>query len=276
MQEYARCPPRISHSYNPPQPMLSTLALWNHKGGVAKTTSAVNLAAAFGQAGRRTLLVDLDPDRYATLHLGREAETGAMNDVLVDNTPIRQIIQHTDALGVDLAPADAGLSSVHDRLIRVARREDRLKKSLRSVSGDYDYIIIDCPPGVSLLQINALVAADRLLIPTTADKFSGAGIASLLDELAELEDALGPGEVAQLLGVFLTIADYRSNLTRDAEAQLRADLPHHMLRTVVRVNAKLREAQMYGQTIFDFDAKSTGAFAYAALAAEIEGRLNHA
>lgn len=253
--------------------MAIVISTISEKGGVGKTTTATNLAAALGQAGQRTLLVDLDPSHNATQALGMAAEHGDIADVLFRGAPLAETILHTNALGVDLVPSSRTLLGADVRLASEPRREDKLKKALSRIRDRYDYIILDAPPALGLLPLNSLVAADYYVVPVTPDKFSVGGLAALLEYVQRMEDAFGAGEIAQLAGIAIVNADYRSNLTRGMEEYLRANLPGHTFDAVVRVNVAVREAQMAGRSIFDHAPASPAARAYVDLANELRNRV---
>lgn len=250
-------------------------AVVSKKGGVGKTTTAVSLAAALAGTGRRVLLVDLDSQASASLSLGvdRHDLAPSVADSLLWGAPLRESIRRTGVRGLDLVTASVDLVSADLELGALRRREQRLATLLHRVSGDYDEVFLDCPPGMGLLAVNALVAADAFLVPASPQFLALTGIDALL---------AGADRVRQhhnrdlaLAGILLTLVDYRSNETRRNVAALRERYGSRVFGVEVRVNVRLAEAPAEGRTIFEYDPESTGARAYRLAAQEYRLRTAH-
>ena len=249
------------------------VALVNNKGGVGKTTTAVSLAAAMTGEGKRTLLVDLDAQGSAGLSLGltRADLSPGTAEVLLDRHPVRSAIRPTAVEGLDILPAGMTLTSADLVLADVAGRETVLKIALDPVRRDYDFIVLDCPPALGLLVVNALIAADCFLIPVTPDYLALEGLVNLMDAVDRIRAGIG-GE-AVMLGILLTMMDHRLNVTEEIGRMIRRHYGRAVLRTEVPINVKLKEAPSFGRTIFDFAGGSTGAAAYRALTREVLHRI---
>ena len=244
-------------------------AVINRKGGVAKTTTAVNLSAALAGIGKRVLLLDLDPQASASLSLGvpRSSLFPSLADVLLGSRPLADTIRSTGSLGLDLVTAASDLASFERDIGWNAEREGRLAKVLAPVAPRYDFVLMDCPPNLSLLALNALAAADNYLIPAVPHYLAIAGLESLVEAARRL--AASCGARPQLLGVVLTQVDYRTRAARDNVALIRQRFGDLVFVVEIRTNVRLAEAPQHGETIFEFDPKSTGARAYKLLAAEL-------
>jgi chromosome partitioning protein len=245
------------------------LALVNNKGGVAKTTCAVNLAAALAKPTRRVLLADLDSQGSASFSLGipRGALRPSMADVLLDGTPIRGAIRQTTVAGLDLLTGSMDLANADLILADVKGRESRLKDALTPLRSEYPFILLDCPPSLSLLPINALVAADAFIVPITPHYLALEGLVNLMEAVERLRQ--GMGITATLLGLVLTLVDYRTRAATEIVGMLREQYKAQVFKTEIRVNVRLTEAPSFGQTVLDYAASSTGANAYRSLAAEV-------
>ena len=253
--------------------MARILAIVNQKGGVGKTTTAVNLAAGFALAERPTLLIDLDPQGNATTGLGVQ-KTGlhpTVYHVLLGGEAAEKGIQQTVVPGLRLLPADIDLVGAEIELVGIARREHRLRDVLEPIAPSYDYIVIDCPPSLGLLTINALVAADRVLVPLQCEFYALEGLAHLLKKTVKLvRDKLNPG--LDLLGILLTMFDGRTSLALQIREEVNRYFPGQVFDTVIPRNVRLTEAPSHGRPVMLHDLKSSGSIAYLELTREV---LNH-
>jgi len=248
-------------------------AVANQKGGVGKTTTAVSLAAYLVGAGRRVLLVDLDPQGNASSGLGltRDADRASVYSVVIDGQPTREAIVSTAVEGLWLLPSDVGLAGAEIELINMPRREHRLAYALEGVAAEYDLVIVDCPPSLGLLTINALVAATHLLVPIQCEFYALEGLAHLTHTLDLVRRASNPA--LQVLGIVMTLFDSRTTLSGQVVAEVRRMYPELLFDTVIPRNVRLSEAPSYGQSIAQYDPRSRGGAAYSALTAEVLARL---
>lgn len=253
---------------------MKIIALVNNKGGVGKTTSAVNLAAGLVAAGRRVLLADLDAQGSASLSLGltRADLSPGSAEVILDGHPIREAIRPTSVKGLDILPGSMALASADLVLSAVTGREVVLKDALTPIRGDYDFTVLDCPPSLGLLTVNALTAADFFIIPVTPDYLSLEGLVNLLEAVERIKK--GIGKAAGLLGILLTMADYRLNVTEEISQMIRGYYGRLVFKAEIRGNVRLKEAPSFGKTIFDYDNGSAGAEAYRQLTKEVLKRIN--
>ena len=257
--------PPVTHSIG----QTKILAIINQKGGVGKSTTAVNLAAALGALNKEVLLVDLDPQGNATSGYGidkRELD-GCVYDALLGETPVEDVILACVGKGVDVLPSTINLAGAEVELVNEMARENRLKGALGGLRGRYDYILIDCPPSLGLLTINALVAADKLLVPIQCEFYALEGLSHLTNTIARVKKSLNPD--LSLEGILLTMYDGRTNLTIQVTDEVKRLFKTKVYKTVIPRNVRLSEAPSHSMTIFQYDRTSRGAYAYADLAREV-------
>ncbi len=244
------------------------IAITNQKGGVGKTTTSINLAASLARVGKRVLMIDLDPQGNGTVGSGvRKGEyEQSTYDVLVEGVAIKETVINVEA-GFDVVPSDGDLAGAQVELLNEIGRELRLKNALGKVSSDYDYIFIDCPPALNVLTINAMVAANSVIIPMQCEYFALEGLSSLVDTIKKIRDTLNPD--LQIEGLLRTMFDRRNSLAGEVSDQLETHFGKKVYKTVIPRNVRLAEAPSYGQPALLYDKNSKGALAYLALAAEM-------
>ncbi len=250
--------------------MAQVLAIVNQKGGVGKTTTAVNLAASLAVQERRVLLVDLDPQGNATSGLGVQRDQGerpTIYQALIGEADARAATLPTEVPHLFLLPAGADLVGAELELVEVKEREHRLRAALEPLRDAYDYLFIDCPPSLGLLTVNALVAADRVLVPLQCEYYALEGLGSLLRTIDLIRNGLNRG--LQLEGVVLTMFDARNNLARQVMKDVQAHLPGQVYDTVIPRNVRLSEAPSHGRPAILYDIESKGAQSYLQLAEEM-------
>ena len=248
--------------------MNRIIAITNQKGGVGKTTTSVNFAASLAETGRRVLLVDLDAQGNATMGSGVDKheleQTGY--DVLLEQAPLHDVILRATTAGYDLLPGNADLTAAEVELMEQEDRERRLRRVLSAVLDDYDYVLIDCPPSLNMLTVNALAAAHSVLIPIQCEYYALEGLSALLDTIDQVRAAINPG--LEIEGLLRTMYDARNNLATDVSAQLQAHFGGRLYRTIIPRNVRLAEAPSHGLPVLRYDRTSRGALAYLALAGE--------
>jgi chromosome partitioning protein len=253
--------------------MSRVVAVANQKGGVGKTTTTINLAASLAVAGKRVLLVDVDPQANLTSGVGQKgqsADGGTVYDALTGVEPITDARPFLIATSVDrmnLIPADRNLTGAEIELVPLAHREERLRTLLASVRDEFDYVFIDCPPSLGLLTLNALVAADAVLIPLHCEYFALEGLADLVGTMRRVRAGMNPH--LDIDGVLLTMFDERTNLGKQVASDVREFFKEKVFRTVIPRNVRLSEAPSHGMPVLLYDVKSKGAEAYVALAREL-------
>jgi chromosome partitioning protein len=252
--------------------VVRVTACTNQKGGVGKTTTVINLAAFLALSGTRTLVIDLDPQGNATSGLGvdRRAVDRSSYDALVERVPVSELVLGTPIEGLDLVPSSPSLSGAEVELVGVAAREHRLTASLAELNGRYDRVLIDCPPSLGLLTVNALTAADGVLIPIQTEYYALEGLSQLVNTIRRVREGLNPR--LEIDGVLLTMYDARTNLSAQVATEVRRHMNGSVYDTVVPRSVRLSEAPSHGLPIALYDPTSRGADAYRDLAGEVVAR----
>ncbi len=252
--------------------MPKVLAVVNQKGGVGKTTTSVNLAASLGKAKRRVLLIDLDAQGNATMGVGVDKSQLELSgcDVLLGECGLSEALVCVDQHNLELLPANEDMTAAEVGLKDGQQGQMRLKQALAPVLGDYDFVLIDCPPSLSMLTVNALAAADGVLIPMQCEYYALEGLSALMNTVKQIRQSINPQ--LEIAGILRTMHDPRNNLARQVSDELIAHFNDKVFRTIVPRNVRLAEAPSYGQPVIAYDARSTGAMAYIALAGELLGK----
>jgi len=249
--------------------MAHIISIVNQKGGVGKTTTAINLTAYLAALGKFVLLIDMDPQANATSGLGidyNNLEKGVY-EALIGSYSLKDVVLNTTISGYKIAPATLNLAGANVELVNLENREAKLEQALLSVRNDYDYILIDCPPSLGLLTINSLVAAEKILIPVQAEYYALEGLGQLIKTINLVQNHIKPN--LDILGAVLTMYDKRTKLSEEILHQLYQYFPNRIFRSVIPRNIRLTESPSYGKTILEYDPKSKGAKAYERLAREI-------
>ena len=252
--------------------MPRVLAITNQKGGVGKTTTSINLAASLVTAGRRVLLVDLDPQGNATMGSGidKRGLKSTVYQVLLGEASISSVRVRSQSGGFDVIPANRELAGAEVEMVDLAARETRLKTALDEIREQYDFVLIDCPPSLSLLTLNALTAADSVLVPMQCEYYALEGLSDLVQTIKKVRVNLNPG--LEIEGLLRTMYDPRNMLAQQVSDQLQQHFGDKVYRTVIPRNIRLAEAPSHGLPVLNFDRQSKGALAYLALAGEMLGK----
>lgn len=248
--------------------MGKVVAITNQKGGVGKTTTSINLAASLAKTRRRVLLIDIDPQGNATMGSGinKEAHPVTTYEVLLGLQPIEAALVTVEG-GYDLVPSNSRLSGAEVELIELERRERRLRLALENIRAQYEYVFVDCPPALNLLTINALVAAQAVMIPMQCEYYALEGLTALLNTIRKIRETLNPA--LEIEGLLRTMYDPRNNLDNEVSAQLKQHFGDKLYRTIIPRNIRLAEAPSHGKPVITYDMQSKGAQAYLALAGEM-------
>ena len=248
--------------------MVKVIAIANQKGGVGKTTTAVNLAACLAKKGRKVLMLDEDPQGNATSGLGFDKRDikKCVYDTLINDVPMKDVLLHSDYENLDVIPATIQLAGAEIELVSLMNREGRLKNALERVKHDYDYVLIDCPPSLGLLTINALTAANSVLVPIQCEFYALEGLSQLMSTVRKVKRMFNPN--LDIEGVLLTMYDGRLNLTQQVVNEVKRFFPKKVYSVTIPRNVRLSEAPSFGQPVIYFDKNSKGAAAYNALCDE--------
>lgn len=253
--------------------LAKVIAIANQKGGVAKTTTAVNLGACMAEMGRRVLLIDMDPQGNATSGMGvAKGKLGrCIYDVLINDVALERVVLKTETKNLKLVPARIALAGAEIELVSVMSRESRLQAALATVAADYDYILIDCPPSLGLLTLNALTAAGYVLIPVQCEYYALEGLSLLMNTLNRVTRHLNPK--LEVLGAVLTMFDARTNLSIQVVEEVKKVFGNRVFQTIIPRNVRLGEAPSHGKPIVSYDSRSRGAEVYRDLAEEVLERV---
>lgn len=253
--------------------ITKVIAVANQKGGVAKTTTAINLSACLAELGQRVLLIDLDPQGNATSGLGiaKQKLTRCIYDVLINDVPLEQVIHKTAQNNLSIVPTRIELAGAEIELVSQLSREGKLKSAVKEIDGDYDFIFIDCPPSLGVLTLNALTAATDVLIPIQCEYYALEGLTLLMNTLERVRINLNPN--LNIIGALMTMFDARTNLAIQVVDEVKKYFPQKVFRTIISRNVRLSEAPSHGKAINVYDSRSRGAEVYRELAKEVLERV---
>ncbi len=251
--------------------MSRVISVANQKGGVGKTTTAINLSASLAVAERRTLLIDIDPQGNASSGLGisRNDADQTIYHALIDGVPLRTLLRDTELTFLKVVPSNINLIGAEIELVSVPEREKRLRNALEDVRGDFDYLVIDCPPSLGLITLNALTASDSVLVPLQCEYYPMEGLSQLVETIKLIKNDLNPG--LELEGILLTMFDRRNNISSQVAEEVRKHFGKLVFNTIIPRNVRLSESPSFGKPIILYDADSRGAESYLELAREILG-----
>ncbi len=252
--------------------MSKVIAITNQKGGVGKTTTAINLSSCLAAAEHKTLLIDMDPQANSTSGVGLQKDKLAMSiyDVLIGNKSLREVVQPTELSYLNIVPSSISLVGAEVELVTMMARETRLKTAVAQIYDDYEYVIIDCPPSLGLLTINTLTASDSIIIPIQCEYYAMEGLGQLMSTVSLVRENLNPN--LQIEGVLLTMFDGRLNLSRQVSEEVRKHFDSKVYDTVISRNVRLSEAPSFGKPIILYDILSTGAENYMSFTKEVLAR----
>lgn len=254
--------------------MVKIIAVTNQKGGVGKTTTSVNLAASLADSGAKVLLVDMDPQGNATMGCGvnKYEVQSSVYDLLIQDANARSVAQYLEKEKFAVLPSNADVTAAEVELMSVPMKEHRLRLALTPIKNDYDYILIDCPPTLNMLTLNALVAADGVLIPLQCEYYALEGLSALVDTVEQIRASINPK--LEIFGIVRTMFDPRNNLTTEVSRQLIEHFGTKLYTTTIPRNVRLAEAPSFGQSILQYDRMSKGALAYLVLASELKRKVS--
>lgn len=256
--------------------MAKIICIANQKGGVGKTTTSINLSSALASIGRKVLIIDMDPQGNASSGLGikkHESQDSNIYHVLIGEKTIPEVIQVTSKPNLRIATANPDLVGAEIELVDMPQREFRLKNALSVVNADFDYVIIDCPPSLGLLTLNALSAADSFLVPLQCEYYALEGLSQLLNTAGLVKKNLNPN--LHIEGIVLTMFDTRNNLSHQVVSEIRNHFGEKVFSAIIPRNVRLSEAPSHGQSIFEYDGRSIGALKYLELAKEVDLKITH-
>ncbi len=243
------------------------IAIVNQKGGVGKSTTAINLSACLANDGNKVLLIDFDPQANASSGLGLSANGSCVYDSLIGRKPLSDILIQTEIKNLSLAPASIQLAGAEIELVSALSRETKLKRAIDQVKSDFDFVIIDCPPSLSLLTVNALTAASELIIPVQCEYYAMEGLSKLLDSIDLIKNSLN--QKLEIGGIVMTMQDKRTNLSKEVISEVGKYFTNKVFKTIIPRSVKLSESPSFGKPIILYDDQSKGAQAYKSLAKEV-------